>query len=36
MVCNSTWGTRLGFGEDGDKEEDDGEDRGNIVDEAAI
>ena len=36
MVCNSTQGTRLGFGEDGGEEEDDREDRGDIVDEAAI
>ena len=36
MVCNSTWGTRLGFGEDGGEEEDDGEDGGDVVNEAAI
>ena len=36
MVCNSNWGTRLGFGENGGEDEDEGEDGGDVVDEAAI
>ena len=36
MVCNSNWGTRLGFGENGGEDEDEGEDGGDVVDEAAV
>ena len=36
MVCNSTWGTRLVFGEDAGEEEDDVEEGGDGIEEVAI